>query len=202
MCQSYLLEQVPKDGHLAQLAVETFCWVTLAYVGLSTPRERMWGSTWGRMDKEEAGTGWVVGQVIARSSWCSVPPQRSGRRGRKHFQVLRLTCAELGSWSTDSPGSCVEACWGGGMNCQVWHYPYALCGPRGLWWPESLQILAGGRLGYGPEGLRSSGDTGWALILAEPFPRSVLCATPCLQLPPTQKTFLVTRFDAFCRYPC
>lgn len=108
MCQSYIFIRAGPQGQLPGtvgcgdilLSHTDLCWFEFSQK--VHPETRMWGSTWGRTEKEEAGTGWVVGHVIAGGSWGSVPPQSSGRWGRKQFQVLRLMCAVLGSLSTHS----------------------------------------------------------------------------------------------------
>lgn len=49
-------------------------------------------------------------------------------------------------------------------------------------------------------GLSHPGDVGWALPSAKPFP--VLCSVTPTPSFGTQQTFLLTCFDAFCRYFC
>lgn len=107
--------------------------------------------------------------------------------GVENTSSLRLTYAVLGSLSTDSPGSCVEACGGGGHElpglalpvCPVWSQRALMARePAGIGrWKTRM-----GLRGLGLWGHRLGTDIGWTLSQV-----CVLCDTHACSCDPPRK---------------
>lgn len=157
--------RVPKDTDLAQLALlGHFAKSDRPRVRLGSPGSAPWDES---VREHRAGQGRKLGRselVVAAGSWAPTPRAlRDSVANAPSYSSPLLKCWAI--YPLIVLGSCVESCWGGGINWLPWHFLSVLRDPRGLWWLERAcryRLSGTGRwkTRIGLQGLGSPGHVG------------------------------------------